>query len=72
MSYLRLATTYSSSSLKVSKFENGQRTDLLNRGGSFTLSPNRTYWVRARIVGNATSVALWHQSRAGRLADQVD
>jgi Ca2+-binding RTX toxin-like protein len=57
--YLRLATTYSTSAIKVSKWENGGRTDLLNVGGLFTLAPNTTYWVRGRIEGNAISVSLW-------------
>jgi hypothetical protein len=57
--YLRLATTYSTSAIKVSKWENGGRTDLLNVGNLFTLQPNTTYWVRARIQGNAITVALW-------------
>jgi Ca2+-binding RTX toxin-like protein len=57
--YLRLATTYTSSSIKVSKWENGVRTDLLVADGLYTLTPNTTYWVRGRIAGNAITVALW-------------
>ena len=57
--YLRLATTYSSSSLKLSKWDNGVRTDLFLTGGLFTLSPNTSYWVRGRIEGNLVTVQLW-------------
>jgi Ca2+-binding RTX toxin-like protein len=57
--YLRMATTYTSSSIKVSKWENGGRTDLLVADGLYTLTPNTTYWVRGRIAGNAITVALW-------------
>ena len=57
--YLRLATTYSSSSIKFTKWDNGVRTDLLVVNGLFTLTPNTTYWVRARMVGNTATVQLW-------------
>ena len=57
--YLRLATTYSSSSIKVTKWDNGVRTDLFAANGLYTLSPNTSYWVRARILGNVTRVQLW-------------
>jgi hypothetical protein len=62
--FLPLGTTYSSSSIKVSKWENGVRTDLLHVAGLFTLSPNTTYWVRARITGNVTTVQLWRSDPA--------
>ena len=57
--YLRLATTYSSSSIKVTKRDNGVATDLFSEGGLFALSPNTSYWVRTRIQGNDTTVELW-------------
>ncbi len=57
--YLRLATTYSTGSIKVSKWENGVRTDLFKPANQYTLQPNTTYWVRARIRGNLTTVELW-------------
>ena len=62
--YLRLATTYSSNSLKVTKWDNGVRTDLLLAGGLFTLSPNTSYWVRGRIHGNVITVQLWRSDPA--------
>ena len=57
--YLRLGTTYSSSSMKVTKWDGGVRTDLFVVDGSFTLSPNTSYWVRARIQGNFATAELW-------------
>lgn len=62
--FLRVATTYSSSSLKFTKFENGTRTDLLVVSGLFTLSPNTTYWVRGRIAGNVLTAELWDHDPA--------
>jgi hypothetical protein len=57
--FLRLATTYSTSSIKVTKWENGVRTDLFSVANQYTLAPNTTYWVRTRITGNLTVVQLW-------------
>ena len=57
--YLRMGTTYSSSSIKVTKWDNGERSDLFVVDGSFTLSPNTSYWVRARIQGNFATAELW-------------
>ena len=57
--YLRLASTYSSRSLKITKFVDGTRTDLVLATGLFTLSPNTTYWVRGRVEGNLLTIELW-------------
>jgi hypothetical protein len=57
--YIRLASTYSSRSLKITKFVDGVRTDLLLASGIFTLSPDTSYWVRGRTQGNVLTVEMW-------------